>query len=136
MPKGREGYSLLRDRRPRKALLTCEGSPDQLKPQDNPTDITNEQTLYYALLNAKTRSQVSNVLSQLGDSEEVRPLTPLKPMGLCWFPFGGREANIATINVATHAGRSLTERITNAMDAVLEEGYDREAKPRQRHSCG
>jgi len=88
----------------------------------------NVQTLYYALLTAKTVTQVRNILTQLGDSEEVRPLTPLKPMGLCWFPFGGREANIATINVATHAGRSLTERVTNAIDAVLEDGYDREQK--------
>jgi hypothetical protein len=91
-------------------------------------NITNVSSLYHALLSARTVEQVRSILERIGDSHEVRPYAAFGEMGLCWFPVGGREANIATINVATHAGRSLTERITNAMDAVLEDGYDREQK--------
>ena len=39
---------------------------------------------------------------------------------LGWAPFGGCDNNSGIIQVATDPGRSLVERITNAIDAVLE----------------
>ncbi len=42
------------------------------------------------------------------------------PVGLQWLPFGERWNNRGVIEIAADPGRSLVERITNAIDAVLE----------------
>jgi hypothetical protein len=42
-----------------------------------------------------------------------------------WTPVGGKENNRGIIDVATDPGRSLVERITNAIDAVLEDEHDK-----------
>ena len=44
-----------------------------------------------------------------------------------WFPFGGRKNNRGPIEVSTDPGRSLVERITNAIDAVIESEYESHA---------
>lgn len=41
-----------------------------------------------------------------------------------WVPLGGRENNRGTIEVGGDTGRSLVERVTNAIDAVLELNHD------------
>lgn len=43
---------------------------------------------------------------------------------LTWTPVGGRENNRGTVEVAADPGRSLVERVTNAIDAVLEAEHD------------
>lgn len=45
-----------------------------------------------------------------------------------WVPLGGRKNNRGTVEVATNTGRALVERITNGIDAVLENECDT-------HSC-
>ncbi|HQV37409.1 MAG TPA: hypothetical protein PLS92_01890 [Flavobacteriales bacterium] len=37
-----------------------------------------------------------------------------------WEPYNGNENNLGTINLGSNSGRSLTERITNSIDALLE----------------
>jgi hypothetical protein len=39
---------------------------------------------------------------------------------LAWAPVGGRKNNRGTIDVSTDSGRSLVERLTNGIDAILE----------------
>ena len=41
-----------------------------------------------------------------------------------WVPFGGRWNNRGIIEIAADPGRSLVERITNAIDAILELEFD------------
>ena len=73
------------------------------------------------LLTCRTSSNVLAVLKGLGDDEKVGIDQPFGPHGLKWVPFGGNPSNNSTIGLATKPGKSLTERITNAMDALLEE---------------
>ena len=40
-----------------------------------------------------------------------------------WKPIGGKENNIGVIRIARDAGRALIERITNGIDAVLEDQF-------------
>jgi hypothetical protein len=49
-----------------------------------------------------------------------------------WVPFGGRENNRGTIEASGDPGRSLVERLTNGIDAVLE---DEHAKHNGRPNC-
>lgn len=78
------------------------------------------KSLFTNLIAAKSPSDVHSLLISLGDSSEIDIGQPLGPSGLLWHPVGDDTGNISAINLATKAGRSLTERITNALDAVLE----------------
>lgn len=50
-----------------------------------------------------------------------------------WVPFGGRENNRGTIEVSADPGRSLVERLTNGIDAILEaEHQNHEGRPNPR----
>jgi len=42
---------------------------------------------------------------------------------VCWVPVGSRENNRGTIEAAADPGRSLVERVTNGIDAVLEQEH-------------
>lgn len=42
-----------------------------------------------------------------------------------WHFYGDRESNVSSVNLAAKPGRSLTERITNAIDAVVEKRVQR-----------
>lgn len=44
--------------------------------------------------------------------------------GLAWKPVGDKENNQGPINVATDTGRSIIERVTNAVDAILESEHE------------
>ena len=81
----------------------------------------NTRTVLDSLLTCRTRSDVLSVLNALGDDEGVGIDQPFGPNDLKWVPFGGNPSNNSTIGLATKPGKSLTERITNAMDALLEE---------------
>ena len=62
-----------------------------------------------SLLNATSVQDVEGLLQSL---DESRAYT--------WQPVGSRENNAGTIDLASDAKRALVERITNAIDAVLE----------------
>lgn len=71
------------------------------------------------LLKATKPSQVQAILREIGDSPELT-VGQTFGNGYRWHFFGNKESNISTINLGTKPGRSLTERLTNAIDAVLE----------------
>ena len=73
------------------------------------------------LLASRTRSDVMQHLKWIGDSEGIGIEQPFGVAGLKWVPFGGNPSNNSTIGLATKPGKSLTERITNAVDALLED---------------
>jgi hypothetical protein len=73
-----------------------------------------------AMLVATTSTDMRSVLMEIGDYPDVGLDQPFGPFKLLWHPFGDNPSNLSTIGLATKAGRSLTERLTNAMDAILE----------------
>lgn len=73
------------------------------------------------LIAATTPDAVRAVLDALGDHADVDLDKPFGPFGLCWHAYGNNLSNISSIGLATKPGRSLTERITNATDAILED---------------
>lgn len=72
------------------------------------------------LLRATSPNDVSEILRDIGDSAESELHEPLGDTGLFWHPVGGDASNLSAINLATKPGRSLAERVTNAIDALLE----------------
>ena len=72
------------------------------------------------LLSVRASAQIRSLLQAYGDSDVATIDAPNKE-GLIWKPFGGTASNISTIGLGTKPGRSLTERLTNAIDALLED---------------
>ena len=72
------------------------------------------------LLAARSPGDMRAVLDQLGDHSDIDLDKPFGELGLFWHAFGGNESNISSIGLGSKAGKSLTERITNAQDALLE----------------
>ena len=70
----------------------------------------NSQQLYEALLNAA---------DHVAATEAVEAFVVANPSAT-WVPFGGRENNRGTVEVSGNPGRALAERVTNAVDAILE----------------
>lgn len=81
------------------------------------TDFTD---LLRRLLECRTPQQLARLLESMGDSPNLDLGQELGSSGLKWLPFGGDASNLSAINLAAKPGRSLTERITNAEDALLE----------------
>jgi hypothetical protein len=48
---------------------------------------------------------------------------PFGQFNLQWHAFGGNPSNLSTIGLGAKPGRSLTERITNAIDAILDDRF-------------
>lgn len=74
---------------------------------------TAEQTLADALWSARTMEDVDSILEQVDELQG----------GSDWHPVGNRLNNTGTINMASDPSLALVERITNAMDAVLDLGH-------------
>lgn len=91
------------------------------------------EDVFHRLLQCTTPKQLEEVLSKIGNHPNIG-LNNLMDFGLSWQPYGGKTSNYSTIGLATKPGRSLTERITNAIDAVLESHAARtSAKPSSPH---
>jgi len=75
----------------------------------------NVTALYEALVEADS---LSTVEAALHDFEQANSDSRR------WLPVGGRENNRGTIDSAADPGRSLVERLTNGIDAVLEYQHD------------
>lgn len=73
-----------------------------------------------ALLRATRPSEVRKILSDLGDREELSVFEPFSQLGYVWRFYGENDSNLSTINLGSKPGRSLTERVTNGIDAVIE----------------
>ena len=81
----------------------------------------NAETLMHALLAATKSSDVRHILDEVGDHPNVELDTPFGPFQFCWHAFGNKTSNASSIGLGKKPGRSLTERITNATDAILED---------------
>lgn len=79
--------------------------------------------IFQQLLKANTAKEVTDVLENLIDKTNVQ-----------WTPVGGYKDNIATINIGTDPAAGLAERITNAIDAVIELEWQKQNKPKDINS--
>ena len=71
----------------------------------------DQKLLFDALLAASTIEDVASALETFEDAQRNR---------VGWVPVGGKENNRGPIEVSADPGRSLVERLTNSIDAVLE----------------
>jgi hypothetical protein len=79
--------------------------------------------LFKALMASTTKDHVFQILREIGDDPEMTLDVPFGPFNFSWHAFGDTSSNLSTIGLATKPGRSLTERMTNAMDAILEDRF-------------
>lgn len=82
--------------------------------------INSLHELFQQLLIATTPQEVKDILSEIGDVTDIGLDRPFGKFQLHWHPYGNKTSNYSTIGLASKPGRSLTERITNGIDAVLE----------------
>jgi len=81
----------------------------------------NQDQFLKALGNAKTATEAEAALAEFEQSNSAK---------LAWIPIGGNQNNRGPIEVSADAGRSLVERITNGIDAVLELAHeDKRGRP-------
>ncbi|MBI2612799.1 hypothetical protein HYW59_03265 [Candidatus Kaiserbacteria bacterium] len=73
------------------------------------------QNLFSILLKADTCADVEAAITQF-ENEHSAECT--------WVPVGKKDNNSGPINIAADPGRSLVERLTNAVDAVLEREHE------------
>jgi hypothetical protein len=83
--------------------------------------IDSLKSLLHALLNARSSAEIKSILDEIGDSADVGLDTAFGTLGLQWHAFGDNLSNVSSIGLGTKPGRSLTERLTNATDALLED---------------
>lgn len=69
------------------------------------------EDIYRKLLKAFKPEDIIEILDEIGESK------------LRFEPVGGRMNNLATINIGSDPAAGVTERITNAIDAVLEKEW-------------
>ncbi len=82
--------------------------------------ITTHYDILQALIGTTRSSEVRDILQSIGDRPELSVDKPFGNGQYHWHFYGDRESNMSTINLASKPGRSLTERVTNAIDAILE----------------
>src|SRR4051812_12391721 len=80
----------------------------------------DQMAFFEALISATSGDEVRNILAAVGDYDKATLNAPFGKHRLVWRAFGGKESNTSSTGLGTKPGRSLTERITNAMDAILE----------------
>ncbi len=79
------------------------------------------ETLFRDLIEARTSEEVRLALTRVGNTPDTDIRSTFGPLQLRWEPFGDNLSNISSIGLGTKPGRSLTERLTNAIDAILED---------------
>lgn len=75
----------------------------------------NLPDLFSALIASSSPSEVESAIADFESQHTNR---------FAWVPFGRRENNRGTIEGSADPGRSLVERLTNAIDAVLEDEHE------------
>ncbi|ARV11725.1 hypothetical protein BTO09_04920 [Gilvibacter sp. SZ-19] len=73
--------------------------------------------IFKDLITAYTPKEVTNVIKKIGANK------------ILWENVGKRRNNLATINIGTDPAAGVTERITNAIDAILEKEWKIQGKP-------
>lgn len=87
------------------------------------------RNFFHKLLKAVRASDFRDVLSEAGDYDTATLDAAFGPHQLMWKAFGDNPSNVSTIGLGTKPGRSLTERVTNAIDAILERRFQEGASP-------
>lgn len=82
-----------------------------------------------AFLSATSSDAVRAILTEVGDRADIGLDQPFGQFGFFWHAFGDNPSNISTIGLSTKPGRSVTERLTNAMDAILEDRFQANVAP-------
>lgn len=80
----------------------------------------DQSALLQRLFETTRSSEIRAILAELGDHPEMSIRTPFGSSQLFWEPYDGNEYSVGSIDVGSKAGRSLTERITNAIDALID----------------
>lgn len=70
------------------------------------------------LLSANKVTEVTDVIGELSEARQV-----------VWVPVGDNDNNLATINLGSDPAAGLIERITNAVDAVLDQKWHEQGEP-------
>lgn len=83
--------------------------------------MTTHYELLQDLVKANKPSEVDAILMSIGDRSDLGEGERFGEANYIWSFYGGTDSNLSTIHLGSKPGRSLTERITNAIDAVLEE---------------
>ncbi len=83
------------------------------------TELTPDKLLD-RLVGAVRRGEIASILNDLGDHSDVRMDEPFGKLGYFWHAYGDNPSNFSSTGLGTKPGRSLTERMTNAIDAILE----------------
>lgn len=81
---------------------------------------TTMEQLFAAIIYCTKPSEIKDILFQLGDRPELKIEEAFGFGNFQWRFYGERDSNISTINLGSKPSRSIIERITNAVDAVLE----------------
>lgn len=74
--------------------------------------------LFDLILNATQVQQVTDVIDAFSENYEV-----------AWLPVGGNENNFATVNLGSDPAAGLIERVTNAIDAVIDREWLKRGQP-------
>jgi len=82
---------------------------------------TAQMQLAKRLLSCVSSSELRSILNEYGDSDSSTLDVPFGEHGLVWHAYGNTASNISSVGLGTKSGRSLTERVTNAIDAVMED---------------
>lgn len=92
-------------------------------------DLDSNRDLLKALLDANKPSEIEDILDEAGDSADLETEESFGNLGLEWRFYGDNSSNMSTINLGSNPGRSLIERVTNAIDAILEGEMHRRGGP-------
>ncbi|MEO8059586.1 MAG: hypothetical protein ABI671_14825 [Burkholderiales bacterium] len=71
-----------------------------------------------SLLEATSVDQLVTVMSDIADEEEIK-----------WRPVGGNDNNLATIGIGSDPAAGVIERVTNALDSVIELEWLQKGQP-------
>jgi hypothetical protein len=63
---------------------------------------------------------VSALISASTAAEAQARVAELEAVGCTWVPLGGKEGNFGLVNIGSDPGLAFVERMTNALDGVLE----------------
>ncbi len=77
--------------------------------------------LLNSFLASRTNNDVQQLLASIGDRPDCALDERFGTYDLAWHAFGNNTSNLSTIGLGTKPGKSLTERVTNAIDAIIED---------------
>jgi hypothetical protein len=82
--------------------------------------VSTHDELLRKFLDSTKPSEISAILREIGDRPDLSVGTFFGSAPFRWEFYGERDSNFSSIGLGSNAGRSLTERVTNAIDGVLE----------------